>query len=349
MSNTGNINYSLNKNDFYKILVGCIFNYVPYYFILVIMSTIYLYTIKFKQYIFPDRGVKYEKNEEIIHSFKSITLNSPLNILNLCENYKGYGKFVGLSNKSYIFIIVSYIITLLIILEGLLRNFLYSICANIIQLNSNNNPYNNVNCINKISENANISTSINYTAIISLSINFLFPLIIPFIIWILKFDNYDIKHNIWIRYVILYFIFYPFLMIILLKVVFYKKIEIFNGLEKFIETKDYNFIKFIANSFNFKIYNIIPFLFIIFVFCYYILIHIEFRYELKKKIIVYICIVLILFIFIPIFLIFFALSILFSNNLKNNSSGNIIEDIENNGITSIYSLLVKYNYPCFQK
>jgi hypothetical protein len=349
MPNTGNINYSLNKNNFYTILIGCISYYVPYYFILVIISVAYIYTIKYKQYIFPDRAKKYEKDEDIIHFFKSITYNSPFNILEFCESDKDNEKYTGLSNKSYIFIIVTYIITLFLILEGLLRNLLYSIYANIIQVNNNNNPYNNVNCINKISENANISTTINYTAIISLSVNFLFPFIIPFLLWSLKFDNYDIKHNFWIRYVILYFVFYPFLMMLLSKAAFYKKLEVFPGLKKFIEPKDYNFIDFIVNSFNFKIYNVIPFLFIIFVFCYYVFVHSDFRYDLKKKIIIYIIIALLLFVFVPIFLIFFALSVLFSNNLKNKSSGDTITDIKNNGITSMYDLLVKYNYPCFKK
>ena len=109
MTNTGNINYSLNKNDFYKILVGCISYYVPYYFILVIASAIYIYTIKYKQFIFPERGIKYEREEDIRHFFKSITYNSPFNILEFCESDKKDAKFVGLSNKSYIFIIVAYI------------------------------------------------------------------------------------------------------------------------------------------------------------------------------------------------------------------------------------------------
>ena len=136
---------------------------------------------------------------------------------------------------------------------------------------------------------------------------------------------------------------------LLSKAAFYKKLEVFPGLKKFIEPKDYNFIDFIVNSFNFKIYNVIPFLFIIFVFCYYVFVHSDFRYEFKKKIIIYIIIVLLLFVFVPIFLIFFALSVLFSNNLKNKSSGDTITDIKNNGITSMYDLLVKYNYPCFKK
>jgi hypothetical protein len=349
MSNTGNINYSLNKNDFYTILNGCIFYYIPYYFILIIISIIYLYTIRYKQYFFPERREKYQLNEETIHFFKSITFNSPFNILNLCESNKGNDKFVGLSNKSYIFIIVAYMITLFLILEGLLKNLLYSIYANIIQVNPNNNPYKNVNCISKIKDNAYISTSINYTAIISLSISFLFPFIIPYILWMMNFDNYDIKHNIWIRYVILFFIFYPFLVIILSKATFYKKLEVFPGLQKFIEIKDYDFIKFIANSFNFKMHSVIPFLFIIFVFCYYIIIHADFRYLFNNKIKVYAFIFILIFVFIPIFLVFFTLSVLFSNNLKYNSSGNTMDDIKKNGITSMYDLLVKYNYPCFKK
>jgi hypothetical protein len=349
MSNTGNINYSLNKNDFYKILIGSIFCYIPYYFILVVASLIYVYTIRYQQYVFPDRGPKYEKDEDIIHFFKSITYNSPFNILELCESDKDKSKFVGLSNKSYIFIIVTYFITVFLILEGLLRNLLYSIYANIIQVNPNNNPYGNVNCIHKISDSPSVSTSINYTAIIALSINFLFPFIIPFLLNFLKFDNYDIKHNIWIRYVILFFIFYPFLIILISKATFYTKLAVLPGLQKFMEIKDYSFIQFIIDNFNFKIYNVLPFLFIIFIFSYYTFLHSDFRYELKQKIIVYVIIFLIIFVFIPIFLIFFALSIIFSNNLKNNSSGNTLEDIKNNGITSLYDLLVKYNYPCFVK
>ena len=349
MTNTGNINYSLNKNNFYQILIGCISYYLPYYYILIIISSIYIYTIKYKQFIFRERGIKYEREEDTMHFFKSMTFNSPFSILNLCVSDKGDDKFVGLSNKSYLFIIVTYIITLFLILEGLIRNLLYSIYANIIQVNNNNNPYRNANCVSKIGENANISTVINYTAITSLSINYLFPFIIPILLWIFKFDNYDIKHSTWIRYVILFLIFYPFLMIILSRATFYKKLEVFPGLQRFIEPKDYSFIKFIINSFNFKFYNVIPFLFIIFVFCYYIFVHTEFRYQLKKKIGVYIIIALLILVFVPIFLIFFVLSLLFSNNLKNNSTGNTIEDIRNNGITSMYDLLVKYNYPCFKK
>ena len=47
MSNTGNINYSLNKNDFYKIISGCLIGFLPFYYIVTIISIIYIYTIRY--------------------------------------------------------------------------------------------------------------------------------------------------------------------------------------------------------------------------------------------------------------------------------------------------------------
>ena len=41
--NTGNINYSLNKNDFYKIIFGNTFYYIPHYFVLFLFYVLYLH------------------------------------------------------------------------------------------------------------------------------------------------------------------------------------------------------------------------------------------------------------------------------------------------------------------
>jgi len=349
MQGTGNISYSLNKNTFNKIIICCIFNFISFYFFLVIISFIYIFTIRYKKSFFSERPNNYKIDEDVVHFFKSITYNSPFNILSLSQQDKDDDKFTGLASSSYVYIIVTYIITLIIILEGLIRNLLYSVYVNIIQVNKNNNPYNNLNCITKILDNPILSTGINYMAIITLSFIFLVPFIIPFIIYFLKFDNYDIKHNKWFSYVILYFIFYPIITILLSKAVFFKKLEIFPELNKFIQVKDYQFINFIKQNFNFKIHNILPYLFIIFIFCYYTFVYTEFKYDSPKKYIKYAIIILLIFIFIPIFLIFFVLSLLFNNNYKKSSNGNTVDDIENNGICSLYDLLVKYNYPCFMK
>ena len=88
MQSTGNINYSFNKNNFYEIIIGCIGYFIPYYYALTIISLIYLFTIKYKQYIFSERNEKYKREEDIIHFFKSITYNSPFSILTLSEDFK---------------------------------------------------------------------------------------------------------------------------------------------------------------------------------------------------------------------------------------------------------------------
>ena len=343
MQGIGDINYSLDKNKIHPIIITSIIHFTPFYFILIIMSFIYIFTIRYQKFNFLNRI-----NEDIVHFFKSITYNSPFKILELSKN----DNFVGLSNHSYIFIIITYIITLIIILEGLMRNLLLSFYSNMIQINKNNNPYNNPNCITKISNNPIISIQINYMAIITLSISYLIPFLIPFLISFLKFDNYDIKHNSWFSYIVLFLVFYPFIIILLSKKVFFKKLQIFPELNKFIESIDYDFTTFIKNNFNNKFYNIIPFLFIIFIYLYYTFIYTEFKYNNNNKYIIYLLIILIIFIFIPFFIIFFILSLLFNNNYKNktdNNVENIINNIENNSVKSIYELLVKYNYPCFEK
>ena len=349
MQGTGNINYSLNKNDFHTILKGGITYFIPHYYILVIISLLYIYTIKYKQYFFSDRDEKYKTDKDIIHFFKSITYNSPLDILKVSESVKNDDKFVGLSNISYIYIIVAYIITFIIILEGLIRNLLYSIYVSIIQVNPNNNPYKNNDCITKIKDNPYIKTIQNYSAVLSMSLNFLVPFLIPFLISFLKFDNYDIKHNKWMSYIILYLVFFPLITVLLSRATFYKKLEIFPDLERFVETKDNSFIKFIINNFNFKISTIIIFIFVIFVYCYYTLVYSDLKYTIMNKIIIYLIIFSLLFIFIPIVIIFFSLSLLFDNKINNKTSNNVIDNIKNNGICSLYDLLVKYNYPCFFK
>jgi len=353
MSNIGNINYSLNKNDFYKIIVGCTILFIPFYYILVFISSIFIYTIKYKQYIFPNKKPEYQMNQDIRHYFRSITYNSPFNILTLSEDFKkgSQDKFIGLSNHSYICIIIAYTITLLFILEGIIRIFLYSVYVNIIQVNPNNNPYNNPNCILKINENQYVAVTANYIAILFLCIIFLIPFLIPLLIHFIKFDNYDIKHNKWFSYLELSLIFYPLIMIIISKISFSKKLSIFPNLYRFLDIKDYNFVNNISNYFNFEFYTVFIFIFIIIVFCYYTFVYNDFKEtNLYKKIIIYAIIFLLICVFIPIFIIFFGLSLLFNNSYKNNvNENNIVETIEQNGIQSLYDLLAKYNYPCFFK
>lgn len=454
-SNTGNINYSLNKNNVYKVLVGCVSYFIPHYFVLIIISILYIFRIRYQQYYFDDRDEDKKEDRDVLHFFDSITKGSPFNILSIVKEFKDiedtedtkdsnikenikvnkYGdniynknkkqeykgekylnqtkekidstlkpignyldktvgkkiepalqslkkfaeytgmkkknkneikeqkggankngeNYVGLSSYSYYLVIASYIISLIIILEGLLRNFIFSVYVNMVQINSNNNPYNNTYCIQKIRDNPILLSTANYTGILSLSYIFLIPFILPFLISFLKFDNYDIKHNSWFKYIVLFFVFYPIFFILLSKAVLYKKLEIFPALNKFLTQKDYPFTTFLQDNFSFKVSTILVFLFIILVYSYYKLVYADLKCStLKSKIITYVLIFLLIFVFLPIFLIFFSFSFLFLNKEKVDPNISTIDSIQNEinnnqSINSLYELLVKYNYPCFMK
>jgi hypothetical protein len=353
MSNTGNINYSLNKNDFHKIIISRIFLFLPFYYILTIISLLLIYNIKYKQYIFPERLPEYQLDRNPITFFKSIALSSPLNILKIVRDFKKIKgsekeKYVGLEQYSYIIIIISYLIVYIILLEGLVRNLLCSIYVNIIQINPNNNPHNNLDCITKSNLNAGALTMRNYMSITSLSLIFVIPFITPYIIDLLGFDNFDIKKSPWISYLIFFLIFFPLIFMFITKISFFKKLQIFPEMEKFVENSDTKFIDFVKSTFNVKFYTVLIFIFIILMYAYNSLMYIDYKYDSTMKIIMYVIIAILIFLFIPLFLIFLSLSVLVTTNYKNPVK-DYIDDIQKNGVSSLYELLVKYNYPCFLK
>jgi hypothetical protein len=350
MEGSGNINYSLNKNNFYKIISASLFTFLPFYYIVIFISLLYLYTVRYQKYFFSDRIKEYRTDIDTEYFFKSLSYNSPLKIITLSVANKEGDKYIGFTNNSYFILIITYIIALIIILEGLLKNLIYSIYVNIIQINSNNNPYKNNNCIRKISELSIVSISKNYIAISSLSSNYLFPFIVIFLMRIINFDSYDVKHSKWFNYIILFLVFYPFIINSISRIFFYKQFQIFPNLERFLDVKDNYFIKVIKEDFNFKISSVIIFILIIFIYCYYTFIYSDFKYKFRERIIIYIIIFLILFILIPSFFLSFGLSSVLNNkNMNNNSEDQIINNIRNNGLSGLYDLLVKYNYPCFLK
>ena len=113
---------------------------------------------------------------------------------------------------------------------------------------------------------------------------------------------------------------------------------------------DYSFIDFVKQNLYFDLFTVIIFIFVLIIYCIYTLVYIDSKYLTSIKYIVYGIIILILFVFLPLFLSYFVLSSIYNNNYKNQvDNSNIIEYIEQNGIFSIYDLLVKYNYPCFIK
>jgi hypothetical protein len=342
-SNTGNINYSLNKSDFYKVLTGTLIYFIPYYYGLLIISIIFLITIKFTKLVAYD-------NTPINNYFYSITYNSPFKILQLEKKTLNGDSYVGLSGNSYLMLIIFYMITVILILKGLIRNLIYSIYVNMIQINHNNNPYNNINCVSKIKDNAIVSTLINYAAMTSMTIVFFIPFIIPYIIKFFKMDLYDIKKSTWFPYLILYLLLFPFINVLISQGVFYKKLEIFDGLNKFLERKDYPFVKFIKNNFNFRIRYLIVLIFIVFIYSLYVILYSYHKYDITKLSMIYAIICLALFIIIPIVIFCFSINMIFSNDYEEKvKHSDLINNINKDGVQSLYELLVKYNYPCFFK
>jgi hypothetical protein len=341
--NTGNINYSLNKNDFYKVLTGTLIYFIPYYYVLLIISVIFLITIRFTKLVAYD-------NTSINNYFYAITFNSPFKILQLEKKTLDGNSYVGLSGYSYLILIVFYMITVILILKGLIRNLIYSIYVNIIQLNSNNNPYRNVNCVTKIKDNAIVVTLLNYAGIISMTLVFFIPFIIPYVIKLFKMDLYDIKKSSWFPYVILYLLLFPFINVLISQGVFYTKLEIFNGLNRFLEKKDYPFVKFIKNNFNFRIRYLIVLIFIVFIYAFYVILYSYHKYDSSTLWKIYGIIFLALFIIVPVVIFCFSINMIFSNDYQDKvKHSELINNINKDGVQSLYELLVKYNYPCFFK
>ena len=169
-------------------------------------------------------------------------------------------------------------------------------------------------------------------------------------IYMLKMDSYDLKHTGWFPFFVLVLFFWPFLWVLYNKIIVYKNANIIDYLYSLISLGDYSFIDFVKQNLYFDLFTVIIFIFVLIIYCIYTLVYIDSKYLTSIKYIVYGIIILILFVFLPLFLSYFVLSSIYNNNYKNQvDNSNIIEYIEQNGIFSIYDLLVKYNYPCFIK
>lgn len=343
---TGNIDYSFNKNLFYQIFSICFFIFIPFYYLLLIVCYLYIITLKPTKFTEPKGNNRNETSIKILKFFKTITHGSPFQFLKMEKKTDEQNEnYIGLSNGSYIKIILAYTFTVCIILDGLIRNLLYSNYVSILQANPLNNPYNNPNTVTKIKDNYILSIVSNYFRIISITFIFLIPFLIPYIIRMFNFDNYDIKKNIWFPYFILFLLFFPFFIVIISRAVFNDKLAIFRDLKKYVNNKDYKFINFIENNFILRFKDIMFFIYIILVYCMYNIICGYFNPDLKKNMIY---IYLLLLLFVPIAIFFFSINLLFSNNYSQPvNNKNIIQNVRKNGANSLYDLLVKYNYPCF--
>jgi hypothetical protein len=354
MSNqgTGKIDYSFNIKKFNNYISTSSVSFYFYYFFLIIFSLFFINYIRLQRYKF---GTE-QTDKNLLNRFKSYTLQSPFDLINLNRKGSDYAKvnigndfnnYIGFSANSYILIVISYIFSLFIVLEGLMQNHLFSIFLSVIQANPKNNPYNNPNMVTKMEVNAIYDTAKNYSMIGSFYLIFLVPFAVPQIMKLFSIDNFDIKKNRWFGIFIFFLLFFPFFFTFIARPSI-SKLNIIKNLDGYIEQKDTPYIDKVSGLFSSNFYSLSLYLFIVFIFVYLHIIYREYsdnEYSMLK----YGVIIFLLFILIPLLLIFFNLSILFKNFGSDDYTKDIESYIKNNGIQNVFSLLVKYNYPCFEK
>ena len=345
MQGTGNINYSFDKTRFNSIFTSNSLIFYPFYIIITLICFVFPMTLFYQKNMFKNGSINNVEHNNIKHYFNSITLNSPLNIMSMDKRTTGY---IGLDQKSYIILISIYVIAYLYLLQGVLKNLVYSVIANIIQANPHNNPYNNVNCVIKSNEDPKTNIIAYYISILGLTIFFLIPFLTPMVFQYFDIDNYSIKHSYWLPWLILFILIFPFF-IIVIRHSGSQKLDIINNLNNYLDSKDHKYTSLISSYFNTNYSSIFIFIFVILVFTLLKIIYYTYNNDNKKSSLAFI--IISLFILIPLVLIFFSLNTIFGqiNQTNNKDMDKNIEEIEKNGISNLYELIVKYNYPCFKK
>lgn len=344
MSQSYQLNFNFNKTALTKEIVSKSLIFYPYYLIITLISFVYLFSLQYQRYIFTKSTNDQNVKEDIPHYFNSISLGSPLNLINTDNRKNG---FYGLSQYSYIFLILIYAISYLYLLEALCRNFILSVITSLIQYNDQNNPYENPNCLTKTNKNPNIDIYANYQVIIGISIFFLIPFCISYILYLLDFDNYDIKHSAWLPYVIFIILLIPFILIMNIKFTTPEKVAIFPGIKNYLNDKDDSFIDFLTGTFNINFNSVYIYLLILLIFTTLLVIYFNYNKLISKNIMI-VVIVFILLIFIPLILILISLGTVLGETKNVYGNDDNIEEIREKGIGSLYQLIVKYNYPCFK-
>ena len=342
----GNINYSFDISNIYNTIKShksFLFNY----YLSIFISLIYLYTIRVKKYIYKNDNFE---DYNIEAYFKTITLGFPYDIMKAepikSKNDEGKASYYGLTKKSYIVIIVLYVISILIIISEYTKNSLFNILTTFIQLVENNNPYNNPNMVTKSKNNHNTEYAANNSKIFGLLLIFFVPFLIPYFLKLFGYDNYDVKKNIFAGISVCILLLFPFIFVLFSKVLLGKHLDLLDGIDKYVETKDIPYINKITDSYKYKLFIIYGFIFIILVYVYYLILHLDIDGSNWKK---SGFIFFILLFFIPFILIYNNLQIIFSNFSNEKFNSKNIQKYLKDGCNNLLGLIIKYNYSCIQK
>ncbi len=344
MSESYTLDFNFNKKALTNQIINKSLLFYPYYLFVTLISFIFISTLQYQRYIFPKSNNEETVHDDIPHYFNSISFSSPFNLINVDKRKNG---FYGLSQFSYIFIILLYVISYLYLVEALCRNLIYSIVSTLIQYNSENNPFNNPSCLTKTNLDPTVSVFANYQVIITSAFFFLIPFVITYILYILDFDNYDLKHSSWMPYMVFFLLIIPFILIMNIKLYDPEKVAILPDLKKYLNSKDSKFVDFLNELFNINFNSVYIYLVIILIFTILLIIYFNFNKSLSKGVTIGI-IIFILLILIPLILISISLGTTLGDTNYAYGNDADIEKIIENGIGNLYQLIVKYNYPCFK-
>ncbi len=344
MSESYLLDFNFNKKALTKEIITKTLIFYPYYLIVTLVSFIFILSLQYQKYILFKSTGDQTINEDIPHYFNSISFGSPLNII---STDKRKNSFSGLSQFSYVFLILLYCISYLYLLEALCRNLIFSIVTSLIQYNNENNPYNNSTCLTKTNKDPKIDIFANYQIIATTTLFFLIPFSITYILYLLDFDNYDIKHSTWLPYIIFTILIIPFLLIMNIKFTNPEKVAILPEIKNYLNDKDNSFVDFITSTFNINFNSVYIYLLVLLIFTILLIIYLNFNKFISKTISITLIVVIFL-IFIPLCLISISLSSLLGEKRNVFGKDADIDEIKKNGIGSLYQLIVKYNYPCFK-
>ena len=376
---SGNIEYSFNKQRYFEIIKKNVSLFNTYYCVVVLISFFFLTGsfllkgIALTDYISmqEDNDGKMQKivDRKSYNWFSEFCLGSPYNIISMHRDglkeiltkkeqkeNKQPNVYIGFKQNTYLFLIITNLIGILIIVEALVKNLMSSIIVNFVQENKNNNPYNNPEIITKVNDSPNVYINKNYSKLMSLSFLFLIPFSTTYVVkYLFSMDRYDIKKTEWIKNYIFISLVIPTIILIIYRLTGHKSITLFDTIDKYIEGKDKEYVNFMKQMFNLKFFIIYMFLFIFIIFLCMHWIYGSINKYISDgfwKYVYYIFIIFSIYFIIPQILSSNAVSTLYNVYKKDNvnkEENEIIKGIQKYGAQSLYDIIVKYNYPCFKK
>jgi hypothetical protein len=200
--------------------------------------------------------------------------------------------------------------------------------------------------VSKTNNDNNKEYALNNSKIFGLLIIFFVPFSIPYFLKLFGFDNYDVKKNIFAGISVCILLLFPFIFILFSKVIFGKHLDLLNGIEKYVEQKDIQYINKLTDLYKIKSLIKYFFIFIILVYVYYLILHLDIDGTNWKK---NGFILFILLFFVPFILIYDNLEIIFSNFSNETFNSKNIQKYLKNGCNNILGLIIKYNYSCVEK